>query len=59
MWSRIYAVVGSMVLLGYGAAAWTGWEFGTLGRETPQQAAARHAAGGHRASSFWFFRGGK
>jgi hypothetical protein len=61
MWTRIYAVLGSLVLLGYGFAAMTGREIGTLGSETPQQAAARHAAGGHRSHGygFFFFRGGK
>jgi hypothetical protein len=59
MWTRIYAVVGSLVLLGYGTAAWMGWEFGTMDRETPSQAAARHASGGHRSHSVWIFRGGK
>jgi len=59
MWSRIYAIVGSAVLLGYGVAGWTGYEVATLGSETAAQAHARHAAGGHRAHSFWIFRGGK
>ncbi len=59
MWTRIYAVVGGLLLLGYGVAAVAGWEVGSLGSETAAQAAARHASGGHRAHAFWFFRGGK
>jgi len=62
MWTRIYAVVGSLMLLGYGAMAFTGREIGTLSQETAQQAANRHATGGHRSSyghGFFFFRGGK
>ena len=61
MWSRIYAVVGSVVLFGYGAAAWTGHEIGTLSQESAQQAAQRQATGGHRThgGGFWFFGGGK
>ncbi|MFL5339496.1 MAG: hypothetical protein ACJ8F7_04945 [Gemmataceae bacterium] len=59
MLTRIYAVFGGLVLLLYGVAAVTGYEIGTLGQETPTQAAARHAAGGHRAHTFWLFRGGK
>ena len=61
MWSRIYTVIGGLALFGYGVATLAGWEIGTLGAETPAQAAARHASGGHRThtSAFWFFRGGK
>ena len=59
MLSRIYAVIGSTVLVLYGAAAWSGWEVGTMGRETPAQAQTRHASGGHRSHTYWFFRGGK
>ena len=59
MWSRIYAIIGGLVLGTYGMAAWSGWEVGTLGQETAQQAAARHSSGGHRSHSFWIFRGGK
>jgi hypothetical protein len=60
MWSRIYLIAGSLLLGSYGVAAVTGWEIDSFGRETPTQAAARHASGGHRSHGyFWFFRGGK
>lgn len=60
MWSRIYLVAGSLLLSGYAVSAISGWEIDSFGRETPAQAAARHASGGHRSHSyFWFFRGGK
>ena len=59
MLTRIYAVIGPVVLILYAVAASSGWEIGTLGRETPAQAQSRHASGGHRSHTFWFFRGGK
>lgn len=59
MLTWIYAAVGPAVLIGYAVTAWSGWEVGTLGRETPAQAQSRYASGGHRSHTYWFFRGGK
>ena len=59
MLTRIYLVVGPIVLLLYAMAAYSGWEVGTLDREDPKQAQARHISGGHRSHTYWFFRGGK
>jgi len=60
MWSRIYLIAGSLLMGSYGVAAVSGWEIDSLSRETAAQAASRHASGGHRSHSyFWFFRGGK
>jgi hypothetical protein len=59
MFQKLYLLLGTAVLGVYGTAAFMGWETGGYGRETSQQAAARHASGGHRL--FWIssYRAGK
>jgi len=59
MLTKIYLAVGTALLGLYTAASLLGWEIGTPGRETPQQSAARHAAGGSRVIWISSYRGGK
>jgi hypothetical protein len=59
MLNKVYVVLGTALLGLYTTASLMGWEIGSPSRETPQQAAARHASGGSRF--FWIssYRGGK
>jgi hypothetical protein len=54
----MYLVLGGGTLGLYSTAALTGWEPGTLARETAQQSTARHAGGGHRSVWIHSYRGG-
>jgi hypothetical protein len=57
--NKIYLVFGTALLAFYAAAGWMGWEVGALGRESAREAAARHAAGGHRSAWIFGYHGGK
>lgn len=59
MLGKLYLLFGAAVLGLYCTAAFMGWEVGGYGRETAQQAAQRHAAGGHRSVWISSYRAGK
>jgi hypothetical protein len=59
MLSKLYLALGAGLLGLYTTASFMGWEVGTPSRETPQQAAARQASGGHRFLWISSYRGGK
>ncbi|HEX6182718.1 MAG TPA: hypothetical protein VFZ44_02325 [Pyrinomonadaceae bacterium] len=60
MLSKIYLVLGTGVLLLYGVAAWSGWEFSTSQRQV-LPADVRNSPGGYRSFHFWHsgYHGGK
>jgi hypothetical protein len=60
MLSKLYLVLGSGLLLLYGAAAWAGWELSLSPRQQlPPD--VRNSPGGYRSFHFWpsGFHGGK
>jgi hypothetical protein len=59
MFNKLYLLFGAACLSFYGAAGVMGWEFGGYGRESPQQAQARHASGGTRSVWIHSYYGGK
>jgi hypothetical protein len=59
MMTKLYALLGTGILGFYTTAGVMGWEQGGYGKETPEQAKARHASGGHRTGYYSIFRGGK
>lgn len=60
MFSKIYLVLGTGLLLLYAAAAWSGWELTTARRQV-LPADVRNSPGGYRAFHFWHsgYHGGK
>jgi hypothetical protein len=66
MLARVYLVLGSLLVLGYGVVAFEGWEFGNPVRlsPAPPAGAALSSSGGHSSSSSgtrsgWIIWGGK
>jgi hypothetical protein len=49
MLNRVYAVVGSLVLAGYGLSSFAGWEFGNPTRDRVPVL----VAGSYRPTSWW------
>lgn len=60
MLRKFYIVTSLMLLLGYGAAAFSGWELSSSQRQFVP-ADVRNSPGGYRSFHFWHFgyRGGK
>jgi len=60
MLSRIYTIIGIVIILGYVFVAFTGKEFGDPERERVP-ADVRQSPGGYRSFHFWHsgYRGGK
>jgi hypothetical protein len=56
---KFYAVLGTLIVLGYGFVDWRGLELGPSHRQTVQHGLRSAAHGGYR--SFWYggFHGGK
>ena len=53
---RVYVVFGTLLLLGYAWAEWTGWEM-SIGSKRGVVPASARTAGGFRSYHFW--SGGK
>lgn len=60
MLSKLYLLLGTGVLVLYGAASWAGWELTTAQRQV-LPADVRNSPGGYRSFHFWHsgYRGGK
>ncbi len=53
MLTRVYSILGSLLLLGYGLSAYQGWEFGNAMRliSAPPAGSAMYSSSGR---SYWF-----
>ena len=60
MLSRIYLVIGILIIVLYGVVAFTGMEFGDPRRQVVPED-ARKSPGGYRSFHYWHsgYRGGK
>ena len=60
MLSKVFLVIGIIIIIGYGVVAFTGKEFGDPERRRVP-ADVRQAPGGYRSFFFWHsgYRGGK
>jgi hypothetical protein len=59
MLNRLYLFFGVACLAFYGISGFMGWEYFGYGRESPEQAQARHVAGGTRSVWISSYHGGK
>jgi hypothetical protein len=58
--SKVYLIIGIMIIAGYGVVAFSGMEFGDAKRQVVP-ADVRQSPGGYRSFHFWHlgYRGGK